>query len=1266
MILTWSKWDIMSDIMIDPQRPVQLQLTNLSLSLLLLLDGMPHLQGVTEALINGRAALPAELSACKAALERLHNVLGQKGLDSNTTTTLLLFVFRPFTAHLLSNICSSTAPCIFAFLLLLQQVLEKLGASLDPAEQKKRTTLAATLLTDLSTCSFYNKDPTARQWLKQNWKLGLHTYIKGNSHCPNKPVSPQQGSSDSSCTSGLQALIDLLGYSSGKSATSVDGVLRLAERLLSCAPQLPRDLQLQHLWALWLTPQVIRQVVTDGSSTGSNSTAVPLAAAVGATSFQWHNMLADQPSRLPGGELKSVTWSDGSHQATFGADIPPRHSPFPVLSGVLSRSSSEEVEQHLQVLPGILQQALSNTDTTGLPPGHHQQHAVWCMVELFHHAAQLAEASALQLVAEGNVPKDQQQQVQKQQGSAALLPAVAAVAKQIISAQHVEPEVVVMQQHLGLQLAQMLLHQPLSSSALRALLEVVDSVWPLPDQYCRRQWLRGTPSPASPSTWGSAGQGPGGGVAVDRLGNSGQGGFCQALAEVPSYQQLQVLHLLYSSLQAWPSDVLQLPVQQLTAVVLDVLVNVADEDKVHSASSSSRQQQMSDPLDLVSALLMQLDGGSGAAYHVLILQLLPDSTSAVAAEDATDVEPVRKARTEHCRRTAAMQLLGLALQSQQGACGVTSALLGLVQQPGSAELMAVAAGALLLWHCTKAMPLAPVLKLLADISTTSAPLDVLVRLASVDDCLVVQILLQLAQAATSADAASTAPWLQHQGSTSLEAAGHLQEPLQEQVVLVLARLVPHVADPGLMTAVLQCLLLSIHPPAQVDIFAATEATAASSRHLLARIFLQPKEQTAVLQVLCNLDAATEAAAGQAETQGWLHMYFLQLLKQLEDDRLHHQEQQTVTTQSVSAGRCQAPGALQQLQHLGQLLHDEAVHNGDLHRSRSAATSVTARQPREQLHRVIRAALMSAHLPALAALLAADADTAAVAAGCLLRLLPGFTETSVQQVLAQMGKRSAVEMVQGSASGGLMNAAFFSTEQAGKQHSQQRTHAEDFKRLSNLLEAHVQRARAAAASTSAAGARHSTPLRLPVIGGRPASSRCTTSESFAGVLAPEAEKGLVMTPTTLDNINRVLDVVDNPAPLLLEGPTGVGKSATVTEAARRHGKCLVRFNMSSAITPDDLLGRVMMKAAVGTPGNQADQAAVSGDQQQGFVLEHQLQPFAAAFAAGDWLLLDELNLAPDDVLQCIEQALDMGVCDKHLHTAPLSTDCHVSMQTRCCC
>ena len=96
-----------------------------------------------------------------------------------------------------------------------------------------------------------------------------------------------------------------------------------------------------------------------------------------------------------------------------------------------------------------------------------------------------------------------------------------------------------------------------------------------------------------------------------------------------------------------------------------------------------------------------------------------------------------------------------------------------------------------------------------------------------------------------------------------------------------------------------------------------------------------------------------------------------------------------------------------------------------------------------------------------------------------------------------------------------------------------------------------------------------------------------------------------------------------------GGTGVGKSATVMAAAEvlNLEKPLIRFNMSSQVTIDDLLGKVIIQQ------NQ------NGCEEFIFCA----QPFTVAFSEGHWLLLDELNLAQDLVLQCIETAIDTGVC-----------------------
>jgi midasin (ATPase involved in ribosome maturation) len=63
-----------------------------------------------------------------------------------------------------------------------------------------------------------------------------------------------------------------------------------------------------------------------------------------------------------------------------------------------------------------------------------------------------------------------------------------------------------------------------------------------------------------------------------------------------------------------------------------------------------------------------------------------------------------------------------------------------------------------------------------------------------------------------------------------------------------------------------------------------------------------------------------------------------------------------------------------------------------------------------------------------------------------------------------------------------------------------------------------------------------------------------------------------------------------------------------------------------VTIEDLQGRVVLS-----------KDPVTG--REGFQLLD--SPFVTAFQKGYWLLLDEFNLAPDNVLQWIERAIDTG-------------------------
>ena len=120
------------------------------------------------------------------------------------------------------------------------------------------------------------------------------------------------------------------------------------------------------------------------------------------------------------------------------------------------------------------------------------------------------------------------------------------------------------------------------------------------------------------------------------------------------------------------------------------------------------------------------------------------------------------------------------------------------------------------------------------------------------------------------------------------------------------------------------------------------------------------------------------------------------------------------------------------------------------------------------------------------------------------------------------------------------------------------------------------------------------------------------------------KDKFLTNNMKDNIFKIIDTINDGIPLLLEGPTGVGKSASITKAAfiTENDKNFIRFNMSSRITIEDLMGKLIIQKKDGV---------------EDFIFDP--RPFYIAFKNGYWLLLDELNLAQDVVLQSIENALD---------------------------
>ncbi|KAM3408334.1 hypothetical protein ACQJBY_001473 [Aegilops geniculata] len=112
------------------------------------------------------------------------------------------------------------------------------------------------------------------------------------------------------------------------------------------------------------------------------------------------------------------------------------------------------------------------------------------------------------------------------------------------------------------------------------------------------------------------------------------------------------------------------------------------------------------------------------------------------------------------------------------------------------------------------------------------------------------------------------------------------------------------------------------------------------------------------------------------------------------------------------------------------------------------------------------------------------------------------------------------------------------------------------------------------------------------------------------------------PTTSKNVLRVLRGMQLSKPLLLEGSPGVGKTSLIVSLAGFSGNNVVRINLSEQTDMMDLLG-----SDLPVEGENGIEFAWS----DGILLQ--------ALKNGSWVLLDELNLAPQSVLEGLNAILD---------------------------
>lgn len=112
------------------------------------------------------------------------------------------------------------------------------------------------------------------------------------------------------------------------------------------------------------------------------------------------------------------------------------------------------------------------------------------------------------------------------------------------------------------------------------------------------------------------------------------------------------------------------------------------------------------------------------------------------------------------------------------------------------------------------------------------------------------------------------------------------------------------------------------------------------------------------------------------------------------------------------------------------------------------------------------------------------------------------------------------------------------------------------------------------------------------------------------------------PTTKMNLMRVIRALAVNKPVLLEGNPGVGKTTLVSALALACGRPLTRINLSDQTDLMDLFGT---------------DVPVEGAEAGNFAWRD--APFLQAMQKGEWVLLDEMNLASQSVLEGLNACLD---------------------------
>ncbi|KAI9852998.1 MAG: hypothetical protein M1838_002777 [Thelocarpon superellum] len=150
-------------------------------------------------------------------------------------------------------------------------------------------------------------------------------------------------------------------------------------------------------------------------------------------------------------------------------------------------------------------------------------------------------------------------------------------------------------------------------------------------------------------------------------------------------------------------------------------------------------------------------------------------------------------------------------------------------------------------------------------------------------------------------------------------------------------------------------------------------------------------------------------------------------------------------------------------------------------------------------------------------------------------------------------------------------------------------------------------------------RYMAPIQIS----RSASALTVGPFSVAAVGPAQADPSITLqAPTTRQNAMRVVRGLQVRKPILLEGSPGVGKTTLVTALARALGRPLTRINLSEQTDLMDLFG---------------SDVPVEGAAAGHFTWRD--APFLRAMQQGEWVLLDEMNLASQSVLEGLNACLD---------------------------